>query len=236
MTAVQVYKNLGYNCSFISMIGSSESRVEYFILQVRHVKLKSLVTDHLIFKRWGGFYSDHLGYDLLQDKGDESNPITFRQYFANMTTKTGKYAGDQLFQAISRDSDPTTKLFMCFTHHKVEANQVLNGLPCILSEELLVNPNYYISISGIEQSTTGIWYKEKRTFADPNEIHNEEAAGGMLESTGIMELYIDQDPQAALKNKMLNSDEADLQKSHARSQGIDDETVTLTSRSRQIGR
>ena len=35
-------------------------------------------------------------------------------------------------------------------HHKVEATHVLNGLTCILSEELLANSNDFITISGIK--------------------------------------------------------------------------------------
>ena len=91
-----------------------------------------------------------------------------------MTAKSGKYAGDQLFHAISRDNNPTTVQFMYSPHNKVEATQFLNGMPCILSEELLTNPKNFITISGIEISTMGIWDKEKRTLTYPNVIHNEE--------------------------------------------------------------
>ena len=45
---------------------------------------------------------------------------------------------------------------MYFPHNKVEATQVLDRLTCILSEELLVNPNNFITISGIERATMGI--------------------------------------------------------------------------------
>ena len=51
-----------------------------------------------------------------------------------------------------------------------------------------------------------------------------------------MTLYLDQEPQAALKNRMENFDEADLQKAFAREQGKYDETVTIESRSHHIGR
>ena len=54
----------------------------------------------------GGNLSDHLEYDLPQGKGYESYPITIRKYLENRTAKTGKYAGDQLFHAISRDKIP----------------------------------------------------------------------------------------------------------------------------------
>ena len=91
-----------------------------------------------------------------------------------MTAKTGKYAGDQLFHAISRDNDPTAVHFMYFPHHKVEATQFLNGLIYILSEELLINPNNFITRSDIERDNMGIWDTEKRTFTVPNELHNEE--------------------------------------------------------------
>ena len=59
--------------------------------------MKALITDHLITKRWGKFYLDHLKYDLSQDEGDEYDPIMFQQYLVNMTEKTGKYARKQSF-------------------------------------------------------------------------------------------------------------------------------------------
>ena len=49
--------------------------------------MQALIIYHLISKRWGGTYSDHLKYDLPQDKGDKSNPFTFQKYLANMTGK-----------------------------------------------------------------------------------------------------------------------------------------------------
>ena len=56
----------------------------------------------------------------------------------------------------------------------------------------------------------GIWGKEKCTFTNPNELDNEEAMEGIFKGTGITQLYLDQDPQAALKNRMGNFDGADL--------------------------
>ena len=85
-------KPLGYNCSFISMVVYSGSRLYPSISQVRHVKMEELIKDHLISKRWGEICSYNIEYDLPQDVGDKSEPITFRQYLANMTAKTGKYA------------------------------------------------------------------------------------------------------------------------------------------------
>ena len=67
----------------------------------------------------GGGCSNHLEYDLPQNKGDEYDPIIFQQYLANMTAKTGKYYGDQLFHAISRDNDPTTIHSMYFPDYKL---------------------------------------------------------------------------------------------------------------------
>ena len=101
---------------------------------------------------------------------------------------------------------------MYFIHHKLEAAHALNGLPCIISAEILTNTTNFITRSGIEKYNMGIWDKYKRTFIDPNELHNEEAMEVMFEDTGITALYLDQYPQAALKNKMGNFDEADLQK------------------------
>ena len=80
----------------------------------------------------------------------------------------GTYAGDQLFHAIYRDNHPTTISFMYLHHHKVEATQVLNVIPCIIYEELLANPNNFITRSGIQGDTIGIWYKDKRTLTNPN--------------------------------------------------------------------
>ena len=153
-----------------------------------------------------------------------------------MTTKTRKHTGDQLFHAISRENDPTTVHFMYFCHHKVESTQVINILPCILSEELLINPNDFITRSGIGRVAKGKRDKERRTFTNPNELHNEEAMEGMFKGIGLAALDLYQDPQAVLKKKMGNFDEADLQKSYTREQDKDDETVTIVSRSCQIGR
>ena len=69
------------------MILPSGLRLDPSIFKVCHVKMQALITDHLLSKIWGEIYSDHLEYDLPQDKGDESNPITFRKYLANMTEK-----------------------------------------------------------------------------------------------------------------------------------------------------
>ena len=52
----------------------------------------------------------------------------------------------------------------------------------------------------------------------------------MCEVTGLMALDLDQDPHAALNNKMINFDEADFQKNYAQAQGKDNETVTIASR------
>ena len=79
-----------------------------------------------------------------------------------MTGKIGKYSGDQLFHAISHDKDPTRVNFIYFPHHKVEATQVLNCLLCIISEDILINANDFITRSGIYRATMGIWDKEKR--------------------------------------------------------------------------
>ena len=81
----------------------------------------------------------------------------------------------------------------------------------------------------------GIWNKENSTFAYPNELHNEEAMEGMFESTGLAVLDLYQDPQAWLKNKISNFDEADLHQYYAQAQSKDYETVTIASKSRQIG-
>ena len=54
----------------------------------------------------------------------------------------------------------------------------------------------------------------------------------MFDGTDLTELYLDQDPQAALKNKIGNFDEAGFQKAYAREPGKYDEMVTIASRSR----
>ena len=59
---------------------------------------------------------------------------------------------------------------------------------------------------------------------------------GMFNDKGLAEFYLDQDPQDMLNNNMGNFDEADLQKYYAWALGKDDETLTIASISRQIGR
>ena len=101
------------------MVGYSGSRLDPSISKVCHIKMQAIITYHLISKIWGEFYSDHLEYELPQDERDKSEPITFRQYLANMTAKIVKHSRDQLFHAISRDNNPTTVYFMYFPHEKV---------------------------------------------------------------------------------------------------------------------
>ena len=73
------------------MVGYYSLRLDPSTLQFHHVKMQAIITDHLISKIWGKFYSCHLGYDLPQDEGYEYNPITFQIYLSNMTAKTGTY-------------------------------------------------------------------------------------------------------------------------------------------------
>ena len=71
-----------------------------------------------------------------------------------------------------------------------------------------------------------IWDQYKPTFTKPNELHNGKSTEGIFEGTGITALDLDQDPQSAMKNKISNFDEADLQKVYARAQRKYDEKVT----------
>ena len=59
------------------MVLSSGSIFDPYISHVRRVKIQALITDNLIPKIWGKIDSDHIGYNLLQDKGDEYDPIKF---------------------------------------------------------------------------------------------------------------------------------------------------------------
>ena len=54
MTVVKAVKPLGYNCSFISIVGSYGPRLDPSILQVRHIKIQALMKDHMISKKMGG--------------------------------------------------------------------------------------------------------------------------------------------------------------------------------------
>ena len=82
----------------------------------------------------------------------------------------------------------------------------------------------------------GIQDKEKYTFTGPNELHNEEVMEGMFKGTGLTDLNLYQDPQAALNKKMGNFDEGDIQKDYVRAQGKYNETVIISSISCHIGR
>lgn len=96
------------------MIGSCGSRLDPPIPQVCHLIMQALITDRLISIHWGVIYSEHIGYELPQDKEYESDHITFRKYLVHITVKTGKYCGDQLFHTISCGKDRTTINFMYF--------------------------------------------------------------------------------------------------------------------------
>ena len=114
LASLQAGKTLGQNLFFIYMVGSSSSRLHHFISEVYHVEIQALITDHLISKLLEGILSYHIGYDIPQLDGDESDPIGFQKYLANMTAKIIKYDIDQLFPAIYRDNNPTTVHFMFF--------------------------------------------------------------------------------------------------------------------------
>ena len=60
-------------------------------------------------------------------------------------------------------------------NHMVEENQFLDGLPFILSWEIIINPNKLFNRSGIEWDTMRIWYKYKQTFTKSNDLYNKEA-------------------------------------------------------------
>ena len=83
----------------------------------------------------------------------------------------------------------------------MEETQIINKIKLILSQELLINTNNLITRTGIKRATVGLWYKDKCTFTDPNELHNEESMESIFEGTGITALDLDKDSQFALKNK-----------------------------------
>ena len=85
-------------------------------------------------------YSYNIKYDLPKYERDESKPITFQQYLANMTAKMGKYAGDQLLHAMSCDNNPTTEYFMYLTRHKVNQPKSSTGYPVFSMKSYSSNP------------------------------------------------------------------------------------------------
>ena len=62
-----------------------------------------------------------------------------------MTAKMGKYNINQIFHAISHDNNPTIIHFMFPPNNKVEATQVLNGLPFMIAEKILFNHKKFIT-------------------------------------------------------------------------------------------
>ena len=60
-------------------------------------------------------------------------------------------------------------------------------------------PNGFVTRSGIERENISIRDKVKHTFTNTHELHNKESMEGIFEGTGIVELDLDQDPQAELK-------------------------------------
>ena len=53
-----------------------------------------------------------------------------------------------------------------------------------------------------------IYDNDKRTFTNPNELHNEEAVESIFGGTGLTALDINHYPQASLKNQIGSFDEA----------------------------
>ena len=53
MTAIKSGKHIGYNYSFISLVENYGSILYPYTSKVCHVKMKTLIREHLISKIWG---------------------------------------------------------------------------------------------------------------------------------------------------------------------------------------
>ena len=82
--STNIMKPLGYNNSFISMIGASSNKLDTSVSQVRHVKMQALVMDHMISKHWGEIYLGRLEYEVTQDKEIFNTTIKFRELLDTM--------------------------------------------------------------------------------------------------------------------------------------------------------
>ena len=84
----------------------------------------------------------------------------------------GNHKGDQIFHAVWRGTDATTVSFVFFLQHKTEVARVLNGLPFILADELVINTVDFIPQVGVERATFGTWDSLQHIFTDANYLHN----------------------------------------------------------------
>ena len=110
---------------------------------------------------------------------------TFRNYLATIKVHTGEHKGNKLFHAVCPSTDRTTINFLYFPQHDYEVAQVLNGIPCILSNELGINPVDFITLVGMKRATFGTWDPVQRIFTSPNYLNNKETMHEILKGTGL---------------------------------------------------
>ena len=62
---------------------------------------------------------------------------------------------------------------------------VINIIPCILDEKLVINPVDFITRAGMEFETFGTWDPVQHISTDPNDLHNKETITEIIQGTGI---------------------------------------------------
>ena len=129
----------------------------------------------------------------------------------------------------------TTVNFLYLPKHNTEVVHVLNGLPCIIANELGIEPVDFITLSGMDRSTFGTWYPSQRLFTDPIYLYNKETMTEILQGTDITAEDLENDPEAIRTKKLTTFNDSYFTKVYARGNVHDDETATYSSISKQVG-
>ena len=225
--------SLGYKCAFIAIRNESgnllprNSRFEESVIEQQIATTQKL----FVLEAHTGFLTAQLDY-VFELNGKD---CTLRKFIATMQTlpdKNGKTR--DLFQAVSRGERSNQVHFIMLKPFAEEGRNVINALPIIVREELLLEPSQFFTEDTVSIADDGTWDPRKRIFLEYGEIQNNEAVDeGFEDIPGLKEALEEMDSDRKHMNINLpgNDDEAPMTakalKNFQRALNEDDETVTL---------
>ena len=224
--------SLGYKCAFIAIRNESgnflprNTRFEESVIEQQIATTQKL----FVLEAHTGFLTAQFDY-VLELNGEKS---TLRQFIATMQAlpdDTGKTR--DLFQAVCRGDRSNQVHFIMLKPFAEEGRNVINALPIIVRDVLLLDPSQFFTEDTVSTALEGTWDPVKRIFLEYGEIQNNEAIDeGFEDMPGLKEALEARDSDK--KHMLINlpgEDEAPMTakalKNFQRAINEDDETVTI---------
>ena len=135
-----------------------------------------------------------------------------------MKLHTCEHKGDQIFHTVYRGTYFTIVNFLYYPQHKTEGTPVLNVLPFILANELVINTVYFVMQTGMERATFGTWYPSQIIFTDFNNLHNKETMTEIIQGPNIIAEDLENDPEEIRTRKLTTFYASDLVNVYSRAQ------------------